>query len=151
MSAKSGVSKRTKTVRDKSANGEFEMASLWKRPPSQAGAQLAAPATPPPAPQVNVHSVIGGNGQHLVLPPRTGGQPWVGHKGNSPQLHAFGPAETFAQHAGGVNMPNPTQLRATVPAVINSITGNAAGTHQLAPGGGVSMPAAQKAPGSVGQ
>jgi len=130
------------------------MASLWQKASSAGssrGAQLAAPAQSQPTPEMNVHSIIGGNGQHLVLPPRTGGQPWIGHKGNSPQAHPFSPAESFSQHTGGVVMPNPTRLRATVPAVINSIVGQAVGTHQLAPGGGVNQPAAQVAPGSVGR
>ena len=127
------------------------MASFWKRQPSAKGAQLVQTAAPPPSPTVNVHSLIAGNGQHMVLPPRTGGIPHIGHKGSAPQQHPFSPAETFSQHTGGVNMPAPTRLRSTVPAAINSITGQAAGTYQLAPGGGTNMPAAQKAPGAVGR
>lgn len=128
------------------------MASLWQRPAgSTKGAMVAQLKAAPPSPEISVHSLIAGNGQHLVLPPRTNGQPWIGHNGKSPQLHPFAPAETFSQHTGGVNMPAPTRLRATIPAVINSITGQAAGTHQLAPGGGVNMPAAQTAPGGVGR
>lgn len=134
------------------------MPSIWKRIPTATddkGAQLAQPAAPPPAPEMNAHSLVGGNGQHLVLPMRTGGQPWVGHKGASPQFHPFSPAESFARRAGigngGVVMPPPSPLRATVPAVVNSITGQAAGTYQMAPGGGVNSPAAQTSPGKTGR
>lgn len=119
------------------------MASLWQRATTARGAQLAQPKSPPPAPGPNVHSLIAGNGQHYVLPPRTGGIPHIGHKGSAPQPHPFAPAETFSQHTGGVNMPAPSRLRATMPSAINSIAGQASGTYQLAPGGGVNMPAAQ--------
>lgn len=128
------------------------MASFWQRVAKTKGAQLAAPAAPAPNnPVMHIHSLIGGNGQHLVLPPGTGGQPWVGHKGSAPQPHPFSPAATFSLHTGGVNMPSPSRLRSTVPAVVNSLAGQAAGTYQLAPGGGVNMPAAQRGPGRVGK
>lgn len=114
---------------------------------------LAQPAAPKPWPDIHVHSLIAGNGQHLVAPPRSGGMPWVGHKGRSPQAHPFAPTETFNMHAGnGVTMmPDPSPLVATTPAVITSITGQTVGTHQLAPGGGVYRPVSQVAPGRVGK
>lgn len=130
------------------------MASIWKRPEgAQKGAMVATPppTSAPVTPEIGTHSLVGGNGQHLVLPARTGGQPWIGYKGSSPQAHPFAPAETFHRRAGGMAQPAPTRLRNTVAAVVNSLTGQAAGTHQLAPGGGVSSMGIQKAPGTVGQ
>lgn len=128
------------------------MASFWNKLPKQKGAQLAQPPTGGVRmPTVNAHSVIGGNGQHLVLPPRTGGQPWIGHMGRAAMSHPFSPADTFNIRAGGAIMPQPSRLLATTPAAVNSITGQAAGTFQLAPGGGFNQPLIQTAPGSVGK
>src|SRR5437660_1225325 len=128
------------------------MPGIWRKLQDVAGkgAQTAAPIGAPPAPDPNVHSIIAGNGQHHVVAPRSGGMPWIGHKGRAPVEHGFAPSETFGFNAGGANMPAATQLRATVPAVINQLTGQAAGTHQLAPGGGVYQPANQISPGKVG-
>jgi hypothetical protein len=127
------------------------MAGIWRKLQDNAGkgAQVTLPAGPPPAPDPNVHSIIAGNGQHYVVAPRTGGMPWIGHQGRAPVTHGFGPSETFNPTRGGLNMPAATQLRATVPAVINQLTGQAAGTQQMAPGGGVYMPPNQTTPASI--
>lgn len=124
------------------------MAGLWMKLKDAApGAQTAQLKATPVAPDPNVHSVIAGNGQHYLVAPRSGGMAWIGHKGHAPVAHGFGPSETFDPTRGGFNMPAATVLMATVPAVINQLTGQAAGTHQMAPGGGVYMPANQVKPG----
>lgn len=132
------------------------MASIWRTPSVRTGPpgpQSSSLPNPLHSANLAVHSLVAGNGQHYTLPPRTGGQPWIGHKGNAPQQHAFGPSESFASAAslssGHPSAPVARNIYVPTASSITQQTGITVGRSQAAPGG-ARQRAVQTAPGKVG-